>query len=164
MSRASDIYQFTCTHNSFEEWLMWELYLACNKADGLEAQVKPLYSKYGIAEKTAGDLAIWQKYAFGQSKITAFVEIVLLHHDNRNKEWRDKIAHDTAKLKKFAGSNQIVPMQLIVAADYEDITNSPKWKSYLNSLAIWAHGKPFEHKGILPPDGQVLIKGWTNFP
>lgn len=153
--RARHIGWMTDTQNSFEVWCNWEAWLACTENFEWDVYANPLYSKFGVPNKEAGDWLIDDRKG---SKL--FVELGIIHDGTGPKEWSEKCDGDRAKLLRI--TDQILGLHLILVTSrlYDDIAASDNWLSRWSRLSCWSITTPLIYSAALPERGQMILKGW----
>ena len=153
ISRSQDIARFAATRYSFEEWCNWEAYAAA-AATGLEATPRPRYCDLSDpASRGFGDVSVVV------GNLNVLVEVGLVH-DGTGDKWRGKLELDTQKLQRPLIQN-VVPLQLILLVSTRNIAVDDQWQRWLAKVACWQRPTLLCRDVQLPPNGQMILRGWS---
>jgi hypothetical protein len=153
-SRTEDLARFTGTQYSFEEWCNWEAFAVCSRRAAWTCNPKPRYAHLGVDKsRDFGDLLVEER-STGRKVV---VEIGIVHDGTTNK-WREKLAHDRAKLGRIQPENA-VPLQIVIVTKAGgSIESTPG--SWLSKISFWNQPPYLEFRAPLPPNGEMLMRGW----
>ncbi len=159
--KAADLRVLVEAGSSFEEWLVWEAFLACKfRQEGYpfcEVAVRPTYASEGVPDDgDLGDLRVGGPND-GADHCWVFAEFVLLHDGNRTGgEWPRKIVAAAGRLKRL-GWKKSASLLIVVAASRGDVLTD--WADDLAGSAVWNRPvltDPFVIS--LPGGGTVVVK------
>jgi hypothetical protein len=152
-ARTRSLQRIVETKYSFEEWVNWEVFLACSNAGFSKVTPRPTYRRCGaVACKSLGDILL----EGGSEKV--LVEIGLLH-DSTGGKWLDKLEEDRKKLSQpFALG--VVPVHVIICASRGNVCNDSVWTEWLKRLSFWSQPRCFERLLNLEP-GTALFRAWV---
>ncbi len=166
-AKAADLRLMAETDASFEDWLIWEAFLACKLRQSgypfCEVAAKPAYATEGVVDdrgpdRTLGGLRVGGPDD-GADHCWVFAEFALLHDGNRaGDEWRRKTDDAAAKLLRL-GWRRSASLLVVVAASQSDV--STEWADDLATLAAWnrpALTDPFVL--ALPGGGSAVVKAF----
>jgi hypothetical protein len=163
--RADDLHRLVEAGSSFEEWLVWEAFLACKLREAsypfCEVAAKPLYASEGVPSSgardgDAGDLRVGGPND-GANHCWVFAEFVLLHDGNRlGREWRQKIESGASNLKRLGWKKSAALLIVVVASRGAVLTD---WADNLAGCAVW-NSPPLTDQFhlALPGGGSVVVK------
>jgi hypothetical protein len=152
-SRSADLARFAETRYSFEEWCNWEAYAAAVAA-GWTASARPRYCKLSdLTCRDYGDLLV------SLNGHRVLVEIGLVH-DGTGDKWRAKLDWDMQKLARPVYEG-VIPLQIIVLVSTKHISTADIWQRWLAKVPCWVRPTDLVHDAPLPPNGQMIIRGWT---
>ena len=164
-AKAANLRPLVEASTSFEEWLVWEAFLACKLRQEsypfCEVAVQPTYASEGVADdgnpdRDRGDLRVGGPND-GADHCWAFAEFVLLHDGNRTGgEWLRRIGAEADKLKRL-GWKKSASLLIVVAASRGDVLTDGVGD--LAGCAVWnqpALTDPFVI--ALPGGGTVVLK------
>jgi hypothetical protein len=162
LARSTDIQKMTRTGYSFEEWLNWNLYLACSSK--WWPSPRPSYRKKLAVTGSKGLADLLISSPEGTPRVVVEVAVI---HDWVQAKWRLKVKNDQQKLRQVHGSS-IEKLQIVIlAADQygpilgKDATDS--WKTWREWLAedlgapTWG-GKAFAKRS--GEKGELAVFGW----
>jgi hypothetical protein len=164
-AKADDLRLLVESGMSFEEWLVWEGFLACkHRQEGYpfcEVTAKPTYASEGVAdeadpERNLGDLRVGGPND-GADHCWAFAEFVLLHDGNRTGgEWLRRIEAEADKLRRLGWKKSASLLVVVMASQGHLLT---EWTGDLGGCAVW-NGAPLTDPFVisLPGGGTVLLK------
>ena len=154
--RANEIALFLEPGVSFEQWCIWEAFVACRAKSWL---VKPevSYSEVGLmGSPESADLLVSDP-ARGDRVL---IELALIHDWTTNR-WIASLDHDTDNLEKSLTGGH-TPLQIIFAASLMSaITVNQTWNTWLAMTSIWCRSTDLERAIPLGATGQGLLKGWV---
>ena len=154
VERATDIAAFVKTGYSFEEWLNWEAFAACQRHADWVVHPKPQYKKLGVANtRELADLLV------EHDALQVAVEIGLAHGWTNMGKWAEKLNWDSKKLERL--QDNIAPLQLMVFTTQTDLVKSDYWPKHLARVKRWGQPTELTSVSCLPPAGQLHIRGWT---
>ena len=144
------------TRYSFEEWLNWEALVAFLNLPDWTVRPRPRYRDKDRVEY--GDLLATNLRA-GTS---VFIETKLIH-DGTGEKWYVAMDHDMTKLLRSTPEGMI-PLQIVVVASKAGIEDSAEWQRLLGMRRSWARATRLSTVVRLPPDGQMIVRGWCGRP
>ena len=126
-SQSAKIAAFSETTNSFEEWLNWEAFYACQQA-GLDPEAKTNYNDLGAVG--------FQRQADLRLRLSNLQEIVieigLIHDGTLKPKWREKLKQDREKLAHIR-AGKIARLQIVIST-CTNPANIAFWNSALKEL------------------------------
>lgn len=164
-ARAADLRLLVETGESFEEWLIWEAFLACRgrQADAgwCEVAARPTYGSEGVTggdgrpSADRGGLRVGGP-GDGANHGWVFVEVALLHDGNRaGGEWRARTEAAVARLLRL-GWKRSAAVLVVVATGQRDAqtarTDFPAGRADWTRPALT---DPFTI--VLPGGGSVVV-------
>lgn len=156
VARSVDIGRMAATGYSFEEWVNWEAYLACDSVAGWKACPKPGYRHHGCPDTDdLADLSVET-----ESENSVIVEIAIVHDETGDK-WKAKIDHDKDKLSTLP-QDRATPLQILVAVSVnESVQVSAVWTRWLSQTSLFKERPPtFSAHVPLSTRGQLVVYGW----
>jgi hypothetical protein len=164
-AKAADLRLLVESGTSFEEWLVWEAFLACKLRQEsypfCEVAIKPTYASEGVADeadpdRNFGDLRVGGPND-GADHCWAFAEFVLLHDgDLTSGEWLRRIEAEADKLRRLGWKKSAALLVVVLASRRDAMT---EWADDLAGCAVWnrpALTDPFVIP--LPGGGTVVVK------
>jgi hypothetical protein len=129
-SKAADLELLAEDGSSFEEWLRWEAYLACNlRQEGYlfcEVTAKPTYASEGVAseagdpDRTLGDLRVGGPND-GADHCWLFAEVVLAGGDETpDRDWVKRAEAATGRLKRLAWKKSAALLIVVMVSRNND--------------------------------------------
>ncbi len=135
---------------SFEEWLNWEAFLACNAISRWRASGRPQYRFIGVkASKDYADLMV----EHGDTRVIAEVGHIL---GGTQSEWIKKLEHDKLKLGQIAAGRSTATLQVIVLASSDP--NKPAW---LPRLKCWQCATTLKTTIKFQGGCKMIVRGWS---
>ena len=165
-AKAIDLRLLVETGSSFEEWLVWEAFLACKLREAsypfCEVAAKPTYASEGVTaegndpDQDRGVLRVGGPND-GADHCWVFAEFVLLHDGNcGGREWLRKVEAAADRLKRL-GWKKSASLLIVVAVSRGDVLTD--WADDLAGCAVWnqpALADPCIFS--LPGGGTVVLK------
>jgi hypothetical protein len=137
-SQSEKIAAFSETTSSFEEWLNWEAFYACQRA-GLNPEAKSNYGDLGaVGFQRQADLRLRPT-----NKRGIIVEVVLIHDGTIKSKWREKLKQDREKLGHIP-EEKFARIQIVISTCKKP-TNINFWISALARL----HGPSAQQRSFL---------------
>jgi hypothetical protein len=163
--KAADLRLLVESGTPFEEWLVWEAFLACKLLQEsypfCEVTAKPTYASEGVADESdpdqnLGDLLVGGPND-GADHCWVFAEFVLIHDGNRTEgEWLRKIEAEADKLKRL-GWKKSASLLVVALASRGDVIKD--WADDLAGCAVWNQPALTDLFVIpLPGGGTVVLK------
>lgn len=163
--RAADLRLLVETGSSFEEWLIWEAFLACKFCEAsypfCEVVAKPTYSSEGVADdsnepdQNLGDLRVGGPND-GADHCWLFAEFVLLRDGNSGDgKCLRKLEADADKLKRLGWKKSASLLVVVVASKGDALTVQADARARLAVGNQPALADPFVC--ALPGGGSVVV-------
>ena len=152
--RTGDLARLVEAGYSFDEWLVWEAFLACAGVPGWQVSPRPAYASLGVhGDADFGDLLVRR----GEESVV--VELGLVH-DYSGDLFARRLEADAHKLSgPFAPG--VTPLQLVLCASSRDLLADPSWGEWLSRFALWNREPFLEHALSLPPQGSLVARAWS---
>jgi hypothetical protein len=152
-TRMPEITRFTDTGYSFEEWLNWESFDACQQK-GWKLFPKPQYKACGFKKSiNQADLLVEPL----QSK-KVIIEFGLIH-DFSQSRWRDKLEADRKKLEPpFADFFE--PIQVVYVTSKRDFRQQDNWTRWLEKISFWNQPTVFSEALEFSNGGVFQMSAW----
>ncbi len=166
--KAADLRAMVDTASSFEEWLVWEAFLACKLRQEsypfCEVAAKPAYASEGVIDDGGdtdgnfGDLRVGGPND-GADHCWVFAEFALLHDGNRvGGKWLREVESDADKLVRL-GWKRSASLLVVVATSRGDATRG--WAEDLAECGVWSRPALTDPFVIaLPGGGSAVVKAF----
>ena len=166
-ARAADLRALAGAGASFEDWLAWEAFLACDSRRSTqpfcEVAARPAYASEGgpddgDPEHRCGDLRVGATEEADDHR-WLFAEVALLHPGNRaGGQWRQKLDDDTGKLLRL-GWRRSASLLIVIVANPGD--SSADWTADLAALPVWNQPALTDSFTLaLPGGGSVVARAF----
>jgi hypothetical protein len=83
-------------------------------------------------------------------------------HEGTSNKWLHKLDADREKLACGFRAGVSTLHLILLASSTKNIQTAREWKDWLNLLKCWHRTPMFESMADLPPDGQIVIRGWAS--
>ena len=150
---AGDISRLVGAGWAFDEWLVWEAFLACVGHEGWSVSPRPAYASLG--RHGDADFGALLVKAGDQSVV---VELGLVH-DYSGDVFVRKLEASAHKLDG-PFSDGVWPLQLIVCASARDVRADPTWQEWLGKLELWNREPRMEHYAALEHGGSLVVRAF----
>jgi hypothetical protein len=149
--RKLDIESLVRQGYSFEEWLNWEAFLACDAVKPWNTAGRPRYLHFGVENcQDYADLSV----GVSDSRVIAEVGHIL---DGTSSKWIAKLEHDKLKLARVNAGPTIATLHVIVLAS----SNPDKPVAWLPKLGCWRCATHLERTIRFDGGSQMIIRGWS---